>query len=122
MRTPAYVMELDLDALSAWYGKKRTFQPLAKFAEEKRDLAFLMNKEITFKQVEDCIRKANKYIKEVKLFDVYEGDRIPEGKKSMAFSITFVPKDEAFDDARVQKFVDKICAKLNEEYGVELRA
>ena len=75
-----------------------------------------------FKVTEDCIRKENKYVKEIKLFDIYEGGQIPEGKKSMAFSITFVPKDEAFDDARVQKFVDKICAKLNEEYGVELRA
>ena len=42
--------------------------------------------------------------------------------ETMKSEITFVPKDEAFDDARVQKFVDKICAKLNEEYGVELRA
>ena len=121
MRTPAYVMELDLDALSAWYGKKRTFQPLAKFAEEKRDLAFLMNKEITFKQVEDCIRKANKYIKEVKLFDVYEGDRIPEGKKSMAYTVTFMPKEEPFEGDAVQKFVDKICRTLKNDLDVELR-
>ena len=115
-------MELDLEILSKWYDKKRTFIPLPKFAEEKRDLAFVMDKAITCGQIEDCIRKENKYVKEIKLFDIYEGGQIPEGKKSMAFSITFVPKDEAFDDARVQKFVDKICAKLNEEYGVELRA
>lgn len=122
MRASAYVMELDLEILSKWYDKKRTFIPLPKFAEEKRDLAFVMDKAITCGQIEDCIRKENKYVKEIKLFDIYEGGQIPEGKKSMAFSITFVPKDEAFDDARVQKFVDKICAKLNEEYGVELRA
>ena len=122
MRASAYVMELDLEILSKWYDKKRTFIPLPKFAEEKRDLAFVMDKEITCGEIEDCIRKENKYVKEIKLFDIYEGGQIPEGKKSMAFSITFVPKDEAFDDARVQKFVDKICAKLNEDYGVELRA
>ena len=122
MRASAYVMELDLEILSKWYDKKRTFIPLPKFAEEKRDLAFVMDKAITCGEIEDCIRKENKYVKEIKLFDIYEGGQIPEGKKSMAFSITFVPKDEAFDDARVQKFVDKICAKLNEEYGVELRA
>lgn len=122
MRASAYVMELDLEILSKWYDKKRTFIPLPKFAEEKRDLAFVMDKAITCGEIEDCIRKENKYVKEIKLFDIYEGGQIPEGKKSMAFSITFVPKDEAFDDARVQKFVDKICAKLNAEYGVELRA
>ena len=122
MRTSAFILEMDLEKLSAWYGKKRVFESLNRFSEEKRDLALVMNKDITYGQVEECIRRANKYIKEIRLFDVYEGGQIPEGKKSMAFSITFVPKDEAFDDARVQKFVDKICAKLNEEYGVELRA
>ena len=49
--------------------------------------------------------------------------KIVAGRLSMYLGgNVFVPKDEAFDDARVQKFVDKICAKLNEEYGVELRA
>ena len=80
-----------------------------------------MNKEITFKQVEDCIRKANKYIKEVKLFDVYEGDRIPEGKKSMAYTVTFMPKEEPFEGDAVQKFVDKICRTLKNDLDVELR-
>lgn len=58
----------------------------------RRDLAFVMDKAITCGQIEDCIRKENKYVKEIKLFDIYEGGQIPEGKKSMAFSITFVPK------------------------------
>ena len=44
MRTSAYIMELDLKELSRWYGKKRTFQPISKFQEEKRDLAFVMDK------------------------------------------------------------------------------
>ena len=47
MRASAYVMELDLEILSKWYDKKRTFIPLPKFAEEKRDLAFVMDKAIT---------------------------------------------------------------------------
>lgn len=122
MRTSAYVMELDLQKLSKWYGKKRVFVPLPKFAEEKRDLAFVMDKNITCGQVEECIRSANKYVKEIKLFDVYEGGRIPLGEKSMAFTVTFTPKDEAFTYETVQKFVDKICAKLKNELGIELRS
>ena len=115
-------MEIDLEMLSAWYGKKRVFSSLSKFAEEKRDLAFVMDKEITFGQVEDCIRRANKYIKEIRLFDVYEGGQIPEGKKSMAYTITFVPKEEAFNAEEVQKFVDKICRTLKNDLDIDLRA
>lgn len=122
MRTSAFIMEIDWDKLSAWYGKKRVFTPISKFSEEKRDLAFVMDKEITFGQVEACIRKANKYIKEIKLFDVYEGGQIPEGKKSMAYTITFEPKEEAFDAETVQKFVDKICRTVKNELDIDLRA
>ena len=121
MRASAYVMELDLEILSKWYDKKRTFIPLPKFAEEKRDLAFVMDKAITCGQIEDCIRKENKYVKEIKLFVIYEGGQIPEGKKSMAFTVTFAPKEEAFDFEKVQKFVEKICKKLQNEFNIELR-
>ena len=64
-----------------------------------------MDKAITCGEIEDCIRKENKYVKEIKLFDIYEGGQIPEGKKSMAFlhHISF-QRMRHFDDARVQKF------------------
>ena len=121
MRTSAYIMELDLKELSRWYGKKRPSQPISKFQEEKRDLAFVMDKNISCGDVENCIREANKYVKEIRLFDVYEGGQIPEGKKSMAFTVTFAPKEEAFDFEKVQKFVEKICKKLQNEFNIELR-
>ena len=121
MRTSAFIMELDLEKLANWYNKKRVFTPLSKYAEEKRDLAFVVNKEITFGQVEACIRKANKYIKEVKLFDVYEGGQIPAGKKSMAYKVTFEPKNQPFEGDAVQKFVDKICRVLKNELDIDLR-
>ncbi|MCM1257170.1 MAG: phenylalanine--tRNA ligase subunit beta [Roseburia sp.] len=122
MRTSAFLMELDLEKLSKWYGSRRVFTPLSKYAEEKRDLAFVMNKEITFGEVENCIRKANKYIKEIKLFDVYEGGQIPAGKKSMAYTVIFEPKNESFEGDTVQKFVDKICKTLKNELDIDLRA
>ena len=122
MRTGAFVLEMDLERLSKWYDKKRVFKALSRFPEEKRDLAFVMNKDITFGQVEECIKRANKYIKEIRLFDVYEGGQIPEGKKSMAYTITFAPKDEALDAETVQKFVDKICRTLKNDLDIDLRA
>lgn len=121
LRTSAFILELDLEALASWYCKKRVFVPMPKYPEEKRDLAFVMDKEVTFAQVEASIRKANKYIKEIKLFDVYEGGQIPSGKKSMAYTVTFEPKEEAFEGDMIQKFVEKICKALKNELDIELR-
>ena len=122
MRTPAFIMELNLELIAEWYGKKRIFEPISKFADEKRDLAFVMDKEITFGQAAASIRKSCKYVKDVTLFDVYEGGQIPEGKKSMAFTVTFAAKEEKLEAADVQKYVDKICRVLKTEMDVDLRS
>ena len=58
MRVPAYVMEIDLAALKKWYGKEQIFTPLPKYAEEKRDFAFVVDKNITCAQIENGIKEA----------------------------------------------------------------
>lgn len=122
MRYAAYVAEIDLDALSEFYGKAPVFEPLPKFAQEKRDLALVMGKNITCGQVEEAIRNACKYVKDISLFDVYEGDQIDADKKSMAFSVLFTPKDEEFGADSVDGFVKKILKTLKKDYDIELRS
>lgn len=92
MRVPAYVMELDLRVLSQWYGKDRVFTPISKFDDEKRDFAFVVDKDITCEQIENGIREACDYVSDVTLFDVYEGVQLPPNKKSMAYSVVFTPR------------------------------
>ncbi len=122
MPESAYLMEIDLAIVSQWFGKRPMFHPLPKFAEEKRDLALLMDKEITCGQVEEAIFEACNYIKSIKLFDVYQGAQIPEDKKSMAFTIEFTPKDEAFAADSVDGFVKKILKNLNKKLAIDLRS
>ncbi len=122
LRTPVYLMEIDLEILSKWYGKKAAFTPLPKFAEEQRDLAFVMDKNITCGEMEAGMKEACKYITSIKLFDIYEGEQIAADKKSMAFTIVFTPKEEAFTAESVDGFVKKILKQLNKAYGVELRS
>lgn len=122
MRYPAYVLEIDLETVSQWYGKAPVFEPLPKFAEEKRDLALVMDKALTCGEVEECIKSACAYVKEVELFDVYEGKQIAEDKKSMAFSLLFTPKEEEFGANTVDKFIKKILKTLNKKLNVELRS
>lgn len=121
MRTDAYVMELDLRELSAWYGKDRVFTPLSKFDDEKRDFAFVVDKSVTCEEIENGIKEACEYVTDVRLFDVYEGIQLPANKKSMAFNVVFTPKDEELKAKTVEGFVSDILSHLKEKSGITLR-
>ena len=122
LRTDAYVMEIDLKKVAELEHSKATFVPLPKFPVENRDLALVMSKDITCGQVEEVIAKSCAYVKNIKLFDVYEGGQIPQDKRSMAFSLEFVPGDEAFEEDAVDRFVNKILKNLKFHLDIDLRS
>lgn len=121
MRVPAYIMELDLQTLSQWYGKYVTFQPLPKYAQENRDFAFVMDKGITCAQVESVIRESCEYVTSISLFDVYEGIQLPPTKKSMAFKVVFTPQEDEFTKESVDGYVQNILKNLDEKLNISLR-
>lgn len=121
MRADAYVMEIDLRLLSKWYGKEQVFTPISKFAEEKRDFAFVVDKSITCAQIEKGIKEACEYVTDINLFDVYEGVQLPADKKSMAFSVVFTPKDEEFTAKKIEGYVDGVLKHLSDTLGITLR-
>ena len=122
MRVQAFVMELDVRELSQWYGKPQVFRPLPKFPEEKRDFAFVVDKDITCAQIENGIKESCKYVTDVELFDVYEGIQLGPDKKSMAFSVVFTPADEEFTGEMMDGFVKKILKNLERTLQITLRA
>lgn len=122
LRTDAYLLEIDLKKLNEMNAKKAKFAPLSKFPEESRDLALVMGKGISCKEVEDVISKSCQYVKGIKLFDVYEGSQIPEDKKSMAFTLHFIPGEEAFEADSVDRFVKKILKNLKNMLDIDLRS
>lgn len=122
LRTDAYLLELDLEKLSALCDRKEVFTPLPKFPEEKRDLALVMSRDVTCGQVEEAIRKACSHVGDIKLFDVYEGGQIPADKKSMAFTVQFVPGEAAFEADAVDGFVKKILKNLKYHLDIDLRS
>lgn len=122
LRTPVYLLEMDLKVLSEWYGKKPIFHALPKFPEEQRDLALVVPREITCGEIEETMKAACKYITKITLFDIYEGEQIAADKKSMAFTVVFTPREEAFAADSVDGFVKKILKQLNKNHGAELRS
>ena len=121
MRVPSFVMELDLSLLSKYYANEQKFIPLPKFAIEKRDFAFVVDKDVSCAAIENGIKEACKYVTEVKLFDVYEGLKLGLNKRSMAFSVVFTPQNEEFNDEKIEGYVKKILKNLEAKLGVTLR-
>ena len=121
MRVDGYIMEIDLKKLTKWYGKSQVFVPISKYAQEKRDFAFVVDKGITCAQIENGIKEACEYVTDITLFDVYEGIQLPADKKSMAFTVVFTPKDEEFTTKMIESYVNDVLDHLSKSLGVALR-
>ncbi len=115
----AFVAEIDYKELKN-HAKPFRYVPLPKFPEATRDLALICGSEITCAEIEKEIYSACKYVTAVKLFDVYAGEQIGKGKKSMAFNITFTPKDEDIEN-KIDGFIKRILNNLKEKLDIQLR-
>lgn len=120
MERKAFIAELDYEKMQAC-AKPFKYTPLSKYPEAERDLALVTDLEVTCGQIENEIYSACKYVTAVKLFDIYVGKQVGEGKKSMAYNVTFTPKDEAFTPEKIDGYVKKILGNLKHKLGVELR-
>ena len=99
-----------------------TFTPLPKYPAVSRDLALICDEEITVAQVEDVIvAAAGKLLRQVKLFDVYRGVGVPEGKKSLAFSLELRADDRTLTDADSEAVTAKVLSALAEKLNAVLR-
>jgi len=117
-----YVAELNLDVLYKYADLGREYKPLPKFPAVLRDLAVLVDDSVMVKEIEDIIMaNGGSLVESVKLFDVYKGKQIPEGKKSVAYSIAYRLDYKTLTDAEVSEVHDKIVRKLEESLGAELR-
>ena len=119
-----YLGELDLDALASVLDDSVRYINLPKFPAVERDLALLADENLTCAQIEEVLLHSCKYVTKSVLFDVYRGGQVPEGKKSMAFTLTFTPDataEKAFTPEVLDGFVKKILNNLKFKLGVELR-
>lgn len=115
--------ELDWTAISALARKKSvSFSPLPKTLPVRRDLALLLDTAVTMAQVEATVRQAGgKLLRSIELFDVYQGDKLPEGKKSYAIALTLRDDEKTLVDKQIEAVMDKIVAALSKRLGAELR-
>lgn len=119
----ALLAQIDLQNWYAVATEARSFEALPRFPGVSRDLAVVVDSIQPVGPMMESIRKGGKpLLAELQLFDVYQGAQLPEGKKSVAFSLLFRSSERTLVDEEVNKAFKKIVSRLEHEYGAELRA
>ncbi len=114
---------MDFDRLLKASKKHRiAAEELSKFPEVKRDLALLVDKEVTFEKLRSiALSTEKKLLKSVSLFDVYEGDKLPAGKKSYALSFVLEDKSQTLTDKVIDKVMNNLMAQFERQAGAQVR-
>ena len=117
-----YCAEINFSALSEMVLPEPTYTPLPKYPTVSRDLAVLCDEALTVAEVEDVMTAAGgKLLRNIKLFDIYRGTGVPEGKKSVAFALELRADDRTLTDTDSENVMNKILTALKDKLNVTLR-
>ena len=119
---PIYAGEIFYDKLNRYFNSKIIAKQISKFPQIERDIALLLDDEVLCGEVIDCIlANGGEYLEGVKLFDVYKGDQVAQGKKSMAFNLIFVSQDRTLSVEEIDNTIKNILEQLKQKFNAELR-
>lgn len=117
-----YVFDLNLQTIIDLPKKEQSYELVSKYPSIKRDIAMLIDKNVENDSIVKVIEKrGGAYLVDVKLFDLYEGEHVPEDKKSLAYSLTFQNKHDTLVDDDVNNAMEKVQRNLEKEFNVEIR-
>ncbi len=117
-----YVMEINLDKLLSKRVGKMKYKEISKFPNVKKDVAFVMDKNKTSKEIETVIKKAGgSLLTNIEVFDVYTGENVGENEKSIAYSLTFNDSKKTLTDEEINGIFEKIITTVENKCGVTLR-
>lgn len=118
-----FVADFQWDRVLKLIKKNRViFKEVSKFPSVKRDLALLINEDVKFKDLEKiAFRTERKLLKQINIFDVYKGDKLPEGKKSYALSFRLQDEEKTLSDKQIDAVINKLITNFEKEVGAEVR-
>jgi phenylalanyl-tRNA synthetase beta chain len=117
------LLELDIDRVFSFLPSGVTFYPLPKYPFVERDLSIVLSSDISVAEAEETILSvASDIIESIHLFDIYVGKPIPEGRKSLAFSIRYRAGDRTLTDDEVNELHSRIVTQLRDSLKAELRS
>jgi phenylalanyl-tRNA synthetase beta chain len=124
LKAPVYYADFNWNkVMKAIQSNKVTFEELPRFPEVRRDLSMVLDKNVTFEQIRTIASKTErKLLKIIDLFDVYEGDKITQGKKSYAVSFILQDPEKTLTDQQIDGIMTKLAQSLEKELGAQIRA
>jgi len=118
---PAFLFELDVDKLLILSSKPLVYKAVSKYPGTMRDIAILLDEGVDYQKIA-VIVKGFSLVSDMQLFDLYVGEQVPEGKKSIAFRLTYQAADRTLKDEEVDKVQKRILEQLSKELGATLRS
>jgi phenylalanyl-tRNA synthetase beta chain len=119
---PVYLLDLDLTVFSVAIGKEHGFRPISRFPDVYRDSAFLVEEPVTAGQIFDVMEKArSRFVENYTLFDLYKGEGIPAGKKSLAIRVRYRSSEKTLTEEEIAGAHERIVKMLEKELGAEIR-
>ena len=119
---PVVVAEFDLDVLLEYVQEEGLYETISRYPAVVQDIALVVNEDVPAAQVRDAIYEAGGgLLRQVELFDVYAGEQIPPGKKSLAYSLTYQAQDRTLTDEEVAKVQARIVRRVGAKLGATLR-
>ncbi|WGS64232.1 phenylalanine--tRNA ligase subunit beta [Marinitoga aeolica] len=119
---PVYIAELDIEKMYKFKNDKKKKMLSMDFPSMRRDYSMLIDDKITFLDIKNVILKAGKkLVEEIKIFDVYKGKNIEEGKTSITITVTYRAKDRTLTDDEINRVSEKTIDMLRNELGIEVR-
>ncbi|MES9993130.1 MAG: phenylalanine--tRNA ligase subunit beta [Candidatus Thiodiazotropha sp.] len=117
---PVFVFEIKLEKVAL--GRLPAFETLSKFPSIRRDIAIVVDKSVTFQSIRNLIRdESGKIVTDILLFDVYTGENIDSGRKSLALGLILQEKSHTLTDKEVEDVVVKVLNRLADDFGAKLR-
>ena len=117
-----YAAEIDFLLMLDCAAGEKTYTPLPRFPAITRDIAIVCDLALPAAELSDCIyRSGGELLREAKLFDVYSGNQVPDGRKSVAFSLTLRSDDQTLTDAQADEVMKRILETLEQELGAVIR-
>jgi phenylalanyl-tRNA synthetase beta chain len=119
---PVFVAELDLDLLRNCAAEEAQYRPVSRYPAVTRDVAFLLERDVSAERAESIIREAaGDDLETLALFDAFEGEPVPEGQRNLAFSLSFRRSDRTLTDEEAEAAMERVRAALRQKLGARIR-
>lgn len=123
IKQPVYYADVRWEVVLQHLSKKVVYKEIPKYPEVRRDLALLLDEDVSFRAIYNIAHKTEKeLLKKVFLFDVYQGDKLPKGKKSYAVGFLLQDSNKTLTDKQIDKTMESLLAAFQQEVGAQLRS